>query len=427
MWATAVQQAAALFFDPNVIITHARHPDIPDLAALRGKSVAVPAGTMVKERIERDYPNLHLIPTESEEEAIDLVSSGQVDMTVRSLIVAAHAIRKEGLFNLKVAGRMPELQNVLRIGVQKDEVALRNMLDKGIGTLTEVERDLAASRHAGISWGAQIDYRLIRELAVVAALLLLALLLRYRHMRRLDAMRVEHAAQQLALARRAREEQSRLVAMLSHEVKTPLAVIDCAAQSLELLVPGGSSDVATRLERIRRNVGRLESLTRQFLEKDRLEDESLRPRWLDFDLGALLEDLLAEFDQPGRVLLEGCPSTPVRGDPALLALAVRNLVHNAFKYTLPGSRVWINASVRSERVRIAVRDEGPGVPPALRDSLFRCYVRGNHGDQTPGAGLGLYLVAKVAQLHNGDVRLGAPAAGAEFILEWPTGSADAGR
>ena len=97
-----------IFYDQNIIITREEHPYIGDPKGLKDKSVALPRGTMVEERVRKDYPDLTVVTTGSEPEAVAMVSGRQADMTIRSLIVAAYAIKKEGLFNLKIAREIPE-------------------------------------------------------------------------------------------------------------------------------------------------------------------------------------------------------------------------------------------------------------------------------------------------------------------------------
>ncbi len=162
-----------LFFDPNVIITREEHPFIADPRGLRNASVALPRGTMVEERIRRDYPNLRVITTGSEQESVARVSERQADMTVRSLIVAAYAIKKEGLFNLKISGQLDDYTNQLRIGVQKDEKILRDILDKGVGTLTAQEREAISNKHVSINVLRETDYRLVWQILAAGALVLL--------------------------------------------------------------------------------------------------------------------------------------------------------------------------------------------------------------------------------------------------------------
>lgn len=163
---------APLFSDPNVIVTREEHDFIVDLRGLRGESVALPAGTMVEEHIRRDFPNLKVISTGSEAESVDMVSRRDADMAIRTLIGAAYTIRKEGLFNLKVAGQLPDYTNQYRIGVRSDDVMLRDILDKGVATLTALEREAIWSRHASVKIEQGVDYRLLWKVLLGAALLL---------------------------------------------------------------------------------------------------------------------------------------------------------------------------------------------------------------------------------------------------------------
>lgn len=166
-----------IFFDPNVIITREEHGFIADLKGLKGESVALPRGTMVEERVRRDFPNLRVILTTSEPEAMVLVSERKADLTIRSLIVAANAIKKEGLFNLKISGQIPEYTNQLRIGVLKDESLLRSILDKGVQTITAQEREAISNRHVSISVQQAIDWT--RVYLVLGALVLVILMVLY--------------------------------------------------------------------------------------------------------------------------------------------------------------------------------------------------------------------------------------------------------
>jgi len=161
-----------IFSDPNIIITREEHAFIPDLHALRGKSVALPGGTMVEERIRHDFPDLRVIVTESEREAVTLVSERKADLTVRTLIGAAYAIRKEGLFNLKISGQIPEYTNQLRIGVHRNHPQLRDILDRGVATLTTQEKEVIWNRHVAINVQHGLDYRLLWKIALAAILVL---------------------------------------------------------------------------------------------------------------------------------------------------------------------------------------------------------------------------------------------------------------
>lgn len=168
---------APIFFDPNIIIAREERSYIADLSGLSDTTVALPRGTMVEERIRRSYPNLTPILTNSEQEAVTLVSERKADITIRSLIVAADAIKKAGLFNLKIAGHVPDFANELRIGVAEELPLLRSILDKGVRTLTPQERVAISNRHVAVQIKQGIDYGVAWK--VLLALLAVILVVLY--------------------------------------------------------------------------------------------------------------------------------------------------------------------------------------------------------------------------------------------------------
>lgn len=179
---------APLFSDPNVIITREEHPFVSDIGALEGKTIALPRGTAMLERIARDFPNLTIVPAETEREALGLVSERKVDMTLRSLIVAAATIRHEGWFNLKISGQIPGYDNHLRMGVLKSETILRDILDKGVATLTPQERRQIVDRHVALEMVTDvvIDYRLALWVGLVLAAIAATSLLWMGRLRKLN-------------------------------------------------------------------------------------------------------------------------------------------------------------------------------------------------------------------------------------------------
>ena len=168
-----LQFTTPIFLDPNILVTREEHAYVGDLRGLSNEVLALPRGTMVEERIRQEFPNLRVVLTNTEDEAIELVSTRKADLTVRSLIVAAYAIKKEGLFNLKIAGQVPQFVNQLRIGVLKDETLLLSILDKGARTITPQEREMISNRHVSVKVQQGIDYRLFWKVLGAAVVLLL--------------------------------------------------------------------------------------------------------------------------------------------------------------------------------------------------------------------------------------------------------------
>ncbi|MDP2794948.1 MAG: sensor histidine kinase [Sulfurisoma sp.] len=209
----------------------------------------------------------------------------------------------------------------------------------------------------------------------------------------------------------AQREHRQFVAMLTHELRTPLSVIDGAVQSLEYLHQPENEEVRLRHRRIRRSVGRINGLVKQFLAKDRVDDARLTVRPVPLD-GVALARLAVESCVEGaveRVDLDAPAALPCRGDAALVQVALVNLLDNALKYSPPASPVGfqVEAMERQGRAGVAwtVADRGAGIASASWDEVFGKYVRGEDHDHVSGAGLGLYLVRRIAELHGGGVEI----------------------
>lgn len=159
------------FTDANVIITREEHDYIPNLAGLRGETVALPEGTSVEERVRSDYPHLQVITTATEADAFALVEQKKADLTLRSLTIAAYTIKKDGWFNLKIAGEVPAYANRLRIGVVSDKPLLREILDKGVATITAEDVHSIVNRHVSITVAHRVDYALIIRISTAFAVI----------------------------------------------------------------------------------------------------------------------------------------------------------------------------------------------------------------------------------------------------------------
>lgn len=244
----------------------------------------------------------------------------------------------------------------------------------------------------------------------VAVALHFATLTRFRSAQAAARRAVEQAQEEAEK----RRQQTEFVAMLSHELKTPLAMIDGSVQSLELLVQT-TPEVARRYERIRRAVARINELVMKFLTYSRLDRRNppLRPRELQLD--ELVRETVAGFAQrEGRIVLDLESGVRLSADDGLLKVLVGNLIDNALKYSPPASVVSVTLRQSGGMARLRVQDQGSGVPASLRERLFDSYVRGEQVGDVPGAGLGLHLVRKIARLHGGDAQLLAAGADNTF-------------
>lgn len=406
-----------LLRDPNVLITREEFPFITDLGSLRDKSIALPLGSAIHERVGKDFPNLRLIGTVSEDEAIGMVSDRRADMTLRSLIVAAHTIKQHGWFNLKINGQLPGYENQLRIGVLKSETMLRDILDKGIATLSTEERNRIIDRHLEIKMVTDVDYTLVKWLAALLVAIVVTSLFWLRRLRRLNG-----ALQEALVEVKASEtEQRHFISMLSHEIRSPLAVID---SSVQLLALRSTSDAHPVLARIRRGIARLSGFFDNSLTQDRLNSRNFTLQRTDVDIVEVATwavesaELQSERHSIRCEMPESMPA--LTGDPTLLRILLANLLSNAIKYSPPDSAIDLRLTQVDNTCRIEVTDNGPGIPEDELPLIFQRFRRGRAAGKTPGAGLGLALAARIVALHGGRiVAANREQGGACFTVELP--------
>lgn len=220
----------------------------------------------------------------------------------------------------------------------------------------------------------------------------------------------------LARLGQALESERRFTADAAHELRTPLAALRMRVQLVERerQVPDA------HLRQLRADVDRCTTLVESLLALTRLEPQAQPLMREAVDLNDLLDTL--EVDMPPEARLQralevGC----VQAAPALLASALRNLIANAVHYGPAGVTVQVASSVLpGGGVRIAVRDDGPGVPPAERARLGERFFR-VLGTGRPGNGLGLSIVARIAALHGAPLRFedGLGGRGLGVVLDFP--------
>lgn len=231
----------------------------------------------------------------------------------------------------------------------------------------------------------------------------------------------------LASERKALQQQRQFVSLVSHEFRTPLAVIDAAAQSIEL--PGVQA--APRVAKIRRAVRGLTQLVVNCLAEDRLQSERMPLNAGPTDLRGVVEGLAQAFGplEQERIRLHLPPGAVwVRGDAALLEIALHNLAQNAIKYSTPDQPVDIRLEVQAQAqlACVDVEDRGGGIPPDEQARIFERFYRGagSRATRIGGTGLGLFLGTEIARAHGGSlVLLRSGAQGSVFRLRVPMAAA----
>ncbi|MGI4814918.1 MAG: sensor histidine kinase [Janthinobacterium lividum] len=257
------------------------------------------------------------------------------------------------------------------------------------------------------------------------------------------AMRRAHDKAQAALAaeRRALEQQRQFISMISHEFRTPLAIIDATTQNLLLTSEaelGHHADVrdenvaainqsSPRYRKILRAAGRLRMLIDNYLTGDRLATAEIAPNMHEFDPALVLEKVIETAHDRHPKVNSTLTALPMfTGDAGLFEIACANLVDNAVKYCPPDALIDIVAYVDRDDLVVSVHDHGPGIAASELQRIFEKYQRGVNPPGIAGAGLGLFLVERIVTLHGGRVLVDStPGAGSTFSMRLPLSHGDA--
>jgi PAS domain S-box-containing protein len=224
-------------------------------------------------------------------------------------------------------------------------------------------------------------------------------------------------------ARRERErQQKRFASMLNHEFRTPLSTIDGAIQRLEATATNADEPTRQRYRKIANATDRLIAMLDDYLSPERMAELGRQRQPNTVAPRLLLEELVAQARVAGRPVTLQADELPaqLRGDPAGLRLALKILLENAVRYTPAGSALVVLGRRQGNGVELALRDTGPGVPPADLPRIFDKGYRGSNAAGVPGSGLGLYMARSVVEVHGGTLDHAAPSGGgAEFRLCLP--------
>jgi signal transduction histidine kinase len=223
----------------------------------------------------------------------------------------------------------------------------------------------------------------------------------------------------------ASDQQRRFVSIAAHEFRTPLAIIDGAAQRMKRFADRGmAGEIHDRADRIRGAVARMALLIDTTLDSARLEEGRMELNAQPLDLIALVVGVCKRYESvaPDFVfeIAAGSNTLEIVGDPRLLDHAITNLLSNAVKYSGDSRRVDIRIGSDAGRARIAVRDYGIGIDAADLPKLFGRYFRADNAKGLSGTGIGLNLVRGLVELHGGTVRAESTLGkGSTFTVELP--------
>ena len=222
--------------------------------------------------------------------------------------------------------------------------------------------------------------------------------------------RAEELRQALTKEKELNEIQRQFVYMASHEFRTPLAIIDSAAQRIlrkvETLTP---QDTAKRVEKIRGAVGRMTRLMESTLDAARIEEGKIDIKIHDCDLRFIILDVemhQIELSQNHNISsdLNDLPDT-IRGDKGAFNQIFSNLISNAVKYSPDASDILVRGWVEGQFAVVEVKDHGLGIDEQDLPKMFQRFFRANTSSGIAGTGIGLNLVKTLVELHEGSIEV----------------------
>jgi signal transduction histidine kinase len=216
-----------------------------------------------------------------------------------------------------------------------------------------------------------------------------------------------------------REEQGKLMAMLTHEIRTPLSVLKLV---VDRKVAGSElEDFANRA------VSNIDSIIDKCIQLDQLDLKGLKITPTRFDLVELVRSIVADSVGGERIRLYGEPKLVIKSDLDITKTILSNLIANAVRYSIPNTDVAIHIEldqVRAENghnttVAIKVQNEIADADMPVLSQVFEKYYRGPSSTKVSGSGLGLFFVKELAQALQGDVQCSAEKKSITFTVWFP--------
>ena len=214
-----------------------------------------------------------------------------------------------------------------------------------------------------------------------------------------------------------------LTHMIAHDMRSPLLALQLSLGLLDDAIPPGNTDDASVLDNAKLGVRQLIEMVSQMLDVSRLEAGKMELKLESCDLVALAAEAVAALRPLAESrVLSVAPESPVPAtcDHDLIRRVITNLVGNAIKFTATTGRIAVAAAADNNRVRVAVTDDGAGIPPEKHHLLFEKFGQVADRSRRGGFGLGLAFCKMAVEAHGGTIGVeSAPGRGSTFWFSLP--------
>ena len=429
-----------IFNDPNVIIGRAEDKRIDDLSKIKA-SIAIPKETAMYERFQRDFPNLVIIPVNSEDEAFKFVEEKKADLTVRSMIISAYTIKEKGYFNLKILNQPANYENYLRMGIRNDNLILKDILNKAINTITKDDIQNITNKWVAIKYERVEDYTYLWVITTILFIILIFFLYRQYLLKHtnnflkneilksteelqksnlvlkqkkdeLDKLnssleiKIKNEVEKNKLFQEKLFKADKLASMgemmsnIAHQWRQPLSMISTVATGVKIQKEFGTlkdEELIQNMDLINKNAQYLSETIndfRNFIKGDR--------KIKTYDLSSTINNFLHIIESSIKkdsikIILNLDDKIKLDGYPNELIQCLINIFNNA-KDAMEETKqknplIFITTMVKDNIVKISIKDNAGGIPENIMSKIYDPYFTTKYKSQ--GTGLGLHMTYKL--------------------------------
>ncbi len=404
------------------------------LDELENERVAVVRESAGQDFLRIGHPHLNLVFLDSLDDGLFGLSNGEIDVLISNIPSITYAVNRLGITNIKLTGITPYTDQIA-VAVRRDWPVLAGILNKGLATLSDEERDGIYRKWVSLRYEERIDYDVVWRVTAIALVVVTIFLYWNRKLSREVAVRVrseqalrqseerlraatrraEHLAREAEAANKAKSE---FLANMSHEIRTPMNAVIGYTELLEGLIE--NSRQKSYLEAIRKGGRALLTIINDILDLSKIEAGKLRIEYAPVNPHRLLQDIVQMFaariaQQNLELRTQISPQMPesLILDEVRLRQVVFNLMGNAIKFTHQGyiqisayTAPMVNDPGYVELV-IVVEDSGIGIQADQQSRIFNAFEQheGQSNRQYGGTGLGLAISKKLVEVMNGEIGL----------------------
>ncbi|MGE4557751.1 MAG: transporter substrate-binding domain-containing protein [Desulfovibrionaceae bacterium] len=398
---------------PYVVVAAMDKMYMDEFSPRTGQSFLVVDNSTVIGELKDAYPEMNIHGVSSVDEGLKAIRRGDAFGLIATSFDVAYNIQNNYLTDLKIVGQTP-FSASYSVATKASPLELVQIFQRIVGTWGDKEIRSIVNEWMAVKYEKGLDYSLVWKVLGGGVLLFAAVMYWNRKLNRAKRL----AEEALAAEREAIKANLNFIDMISHEYRSPLAVISSNLDLMEeKIADGNRPDVGREVGRMRNSAKRLLVIFERALAGIRAESAEAFPEKAPQDLWSIVQGAVRDIQSvyPGHaVTLKRQAHEPltVIADPALLNVAILNVLDNACKYSSPDKEVTLSVSIDERRVVLVVHDQGVGIPEEDLGHVFEKFYRSQNVGSTRGVGVGMYLVKKIVDIHSGEIRI------ASSFAEW---------